>query len=317
MTVDAIAVLRALRSRGLANNADERSEHVWHGACPVCPPIPDGRLPLTVREARRDGPVRLSCANGCAEGDMFDALGLERHGSEPEEASRPPARLRVLDVERMLVTEPEAVPWIAAPLLVRGAVTMLAGREGQGKSLLALALAAAIGHGRTVAGIECCAGRVLVIDAENGEREAHRRVRGLGIRPGTLVYAEAEWFDLRRDLAEIETLLSQHRPDVLVLDSFRSLAPGLEENESGPVETALGPLRSLARRFDCAILILHHTGKTGDGLPWFDGDRCRGRTRFHPCAGQRRSAGADSTQAVVLEVPCRARARSDLAVDRS
>lgn len=264
MTVDAIAVLRALRSRSLADRADERSERVWHAACPLCPPLPDGLLPLTITEAHRDGPVRLSCRNGCDEAAVFGALGLEpRAASESEPASR--RRLRVLDVEHMLRTEPEPVPWIAAPLLVRGAVTMLAGREGQGKSLLALALAAGIGHGSAVAGIDCRPGRVLVVDAENGEREAHRRVRGLGVKPGALVYAEAEWFDLRRDLAEVETLLARHRPDVLVLDSFRSLAPGLEENESGPAETALGPLRGFGRRFGCAVLVLHHTGKTGDG----------------------------------------------------
>lgn len=86
-------------------------------------------------------------------------------------ASAAVPKLRVLDVERMLATEPPPVPWIAAPLLVRENVTMLAGREGQGKSMLALALAAAVGHGATVAGIACEQGKALVIDAENGENE--------------------------------------------------------------------------------------------------------------------------------------------------
>jgi len=176
-------------------------------------------------------------------------------------ASRP--KLRMLDVERMVTTEPEPVPWLAEPVLVRGMVTMLAGREGQGKSMLALALGAAIGHGATVAGIECEPGRVLVVDAENGEREAHRRVRGLGVKSGALAYIEAEGFNLGADRAELEPILVEQAPDLLVLDSFRSLAPGMDENDSGAVEAVLGPLRSLARRHGCAVLLLAHAGKAG------------------------------------------------------
>lgn len=173
--------------------------------------------------------------------------------------------LRVLDTERMLVTEPPPVPWIAEPLLARGAVTMLVGREGHGKSLLALALAAAIGHGTSVAGIACAPGRVLLIDAENGEAEIHRRVLGLGVKPETLVTVEAERFDLREDVRDVRTLLRHVQPDVLVLDSLRSLAPGLDENDSGPVEAALGPLRGLSRKHQCATLIVHHAGKANNG----------------------------------------------------
>lgn len=255
----ALDVLRALRAAGLEDRVDARSLHKWHADCPVCRAA---RRPLTITEASQDGPVRLSCRRGCAEPVVFAALRIAPDGEN--DAGRAPV-LRVLDMHRLLSTDPEPVPWIAEPLLARGAVTMLAGREGQGKSMLALALAAAIGHGSTIAGIACEQGRVLVVDAENGEREAHRRVRGLGVRPGALVYAEADGFNLRAHLGQLGVLLAEHRPDVLVLDSFRSLAPGLDENDSAPVEATLGPLRGLARRHDCAVLVLHHAAKASDG----------------------------------------------------
>lgn len=261
MTPDAIGVLRAIRAAGLDDRADARSQHRWHAACPVCRAP---RRPLTVAESERDGPVRLSCRTGCPEPELLAALGLAAE-SGPESQADTTRVLRVLDVQRMLDCEPEPVPWIAEPLLARGAVTMLAGREGQGKSMLALALAAAIGHGARIAGIRCRSGRALVVDAENGEREAHRRVRGLGVKPGALVYAEADGFNLRTHLPQLAGLLTEHRPCVLVLDSFRSLAPGLDENDSAPVEATLGPLRGLARRHDCAVLLLHHAPKASDG----------------------------------------------------
>ena len=254
-------VLRAIRAAGLEDRVDARSLHKWHADCPVCR---SPRRPVTITEAERDGPARLACRTGCEEHAVLAALGLTVDAAgEPKAA--PAGVLRVLDMDRLLSTEPEPVPWIAEPLLARGAVTMLAGREGQGKSMLALALAAAVGHGSTVAGIECQPGRVLVVDAENGEREAHRRVRGLGVKRGALVYAEADGFNLRSDLAQLDALLAEHGPDVLVLDSFRSLAPGLDENDSAPVEATLGPLRGLARRRCCAVLLLHHAAKASDG----------------------------------------------------
>ena len=261
MRPTALDVLRALRAAGLDDRIDARSVHKWHADCPVCRAT---RRPLTITETGQDGPVRLSCHRGCTEAAVLTALELAPIAEGEHDAGRVPV-LRVLDMHRLLSTDPEPVPWIAKPVLARGAVTMLAGREGQGKSMLALALAAAIGHGSTIAGIECSRGRVLVVDAENGEREAHRRVRGLGVRPGALVYAEADGFNLRAHLAQLDALLAEHRPDVLVLDSFRSLAPGLDENDSAPVEATLGPLRGLARRHDCAVLLLHHASKASDG----------------------------------------------------
>ena len=195
-------------------------------------------------------------------------------GAEPNRpsASQPPPyadgwladpKLRVLDVERMLTTEPEPVPWIVEPLLATGCVTMLAGREGQGKSMLALALASAIGHGANVAGFDCQPGRVLFVDAENGEREAHRRVRGLGVKPGRLTYVEAGGFNLAADVELLIGLIDEHHPGVLVLDSLRSLAPGLDENDSRPVEAALRPVSRLAQDKGLPVLLLHHAGKLG------------------------------------------------------
>ncbi len=173
-------------------------------------------------------------------------------------------KLSLFDVDQMLASEPPPVPWIAHGLLVRGAVTMLIGREGTGKSLLALAVARAIGQGKVVADIDCSRGRALVVDAENGRAEIHRRLHALDVKQDTVFYAGTDGFNLRADLGQLEALLERVRPDVLVLDSLRTLAPGLEENDSGPAEQTLGPLRELARRFDCAILLLHHSRKSGD-----------------------------------------------------
>ncbi|MBV9192959.1 MAG: AAA family ATPase, partial [Solirubrobacterales bacterium] len=173
--------------------------------------------------------------------------------------------LRVLDVEEMLSTPPPPVPWVVPPILARGCATMLAGREGRGKSMFALATAAAVGavdHVLDIAGMPVgLSGHVLYVDAENGEHEVHRRVHGLSVEAGTLTYVEANGFDLKSHVGELEQLVRQCTPKLLVLDSLRSLAPGLDENDSQQAEAALRPVVRLTQQLRIATLILHHASR--------------------------------------------------------
>lgn len=174
-------------------------------------------------------------------------------------------RLTRLDVVEMVETLPPEVPWVAEPLLVRGALTLLFGREGEGKSLVALAVAIAVAAGEEVAGFRPSPGPVVYVDGENGPGEIHRRVRALGLAPAAaprLSVFGTDSLDLGRDLAELDELLAEERPAVLVLDSFRSLWAG-SENDSDEVAPVLDRLRNMGRRHGTATLLLHHTGKMG------------------------------------------------------
>ena len=180
----------------------------------------------------------------------------------PEETKSSSPTLHVLDVAAMLASSPPPVPWTVDPILARGCTTMLAGREGRGKSLLALALAAAGGRGENVAGMVSVGSlKTLYVDAENGPQEAHRRVHGLSVEPDALVYVEADGFSLRHDFAELLALVVAHAPDLLILDSLRSLAPGLDENDSQQAEAALRPAVRMTQQRAMATLILHHASR--------------------------------------------------------
>ncbi|MGZ4266908.1 MAG: AAA family ATPase [Solirubrobacteraceae bacterium] len=177
----------------------------------------------------------------------------------------PVERLRVLDIETMLTTPPPPVPYVVEPILVRRCVTMLAGREGRGKSMLALATAAGVGRATSlidIAGMPVgLGGHVLYVDAENGEHEAHRRVHGLNVQAGTLTYVEANGFDLKQHLDDLDQLVRACQPKLVVLDSLRSLAPGLDENDSQQAEAALRPIVRLTKQLNIATLILHHASR--------------------------------------------------------
>jgi predicted ATP-dependent serine protease len=177
-----------------------------------------------------------------------------------------PATLRRVDVARMLTSDPEPVDWIAEGIVARGTLTLLAGREKEGKSLLAMAIAArAASGGGTLAGIPVGPARTLIIDAENGERELHRRLRSSGLtgeHADRIEVYETHAHDLRQHLLELERMLESHKPDLLILDSWRSLWGG-DENDAGEVARVLDPLRNLIRQHNAGAVLVHHMRKGG------------------------------------------------------
>ncbi len=178
-----------------------------------------------------------------------------------------PTKLRVLDTFALVTTEPPPLDWLAEGVFTRGKLSMPGGREKVGKSMLAMAIAVAMASGGgTVAGIPVKAGVVIGVDAENGEREIHRRLRGMGLAPAhaaNYVAVEARGFDLRADLGHLTALVDTYGPALLLLDSFRALWTG-DERDEAQVAAALDPLRALAHDRDIAIGLLHHARKGGD-----------------------------------------------------
>lgn len=195
-------------------------------------------------------------------------------GTTPDDAagerttrSREHKVLRVLDTLALVTTEPEPLYWLVEGVFCRGKLAMFGGREKRGKSLVQLALAVcSASGGGDVGGIAVKAGRVLLIDAENGEREIHRRLRAMGLtaeHAHNFVVAEARGFDLRKHLGMVDDLAREHRADLVLLDSFRSLWRG-DERDEADVAKALDPLRELAHGTETAYSLTHHAQKGGD-----------------------------------------------------
>lgn len=172
--------------------------------------------------------------------------------------------LRVLDVAQMVASDPPPIPYVIEGIAIKRALTLIAGREGEGKSLLVMALAAGVAQGESVAGIGCKQCKVLVVDAENGEYEIHRRVKALGLPSTGVTVVEAKDFHLGRNLAELESLIAREQPGLVILDSFRSLWPGGDENDSAAVAAVLDPLRNMLRRLGPAGILLHHVSRAGN-----------------------------------------------------
>lgn len=158
--------------------------------------------------------------------------------------------------------EPAPVPWLIENIAAEGMVSLLVGEPGKGKSLLALAGAARAARGEPFMGFPTSASGIVIIDAENGKNEMHRRMRALKFFDNVQVADALGGLTLPDKLDRIEDVMATATNRLLILDSFRTLWGG-DENDSESVTGILNPLQQLARAYDCGVILIHHTNKLG------------------------------------------------------
>ena len=161
--------------------------------------------------------------------------------------------------------EPPKVDWVIENVAARGHLTLLVGAPGQGKSFLMAALAVGVANGGfPAAGFNTNPGGVVIFDAENGAAEIHRRVATLGLYSNTRFADVSGGFSVVDDVEEIIEAMTPATERLLVLDSLRTLAPGIDENNSDEVTTMLSTVQDIARDCDCAVVVLHHLNRAGE-----------------------------------------------------
>jgi hypothetical protein len=163
----------------------------------------------------------------------------------------------------MARSEPPEPDFLITPLAARGEVGQLWGPGGIGKSMLVEACCGGVGTGAVVAGLRCEKGRVMYLDAENGEYEVHRRVRNLALPPDQVAIYDASSTHVVHHQKAIARAIKADKPDLLVLDSLRRLTPGTDENDSGDMAEVIGVIKTFAQRYELAVLLIHHARKDG------------------------------------------------------
>lgn len=169
--------------------------------------------------------------------------------------------------------------WVIPGLLEKKDRLVLTGGEGAGKTTFVrqLAILAAAGiHPITFEQIEPV--RVLVVDAENTERQWRRAVRFMvaeatrmgSVDPGQTVNVMASHrIDLTKEqhLGEVHRLIDIHKPDVLFIGPLYKLVPKAINNDddAAPLIVALDSLRER----NVALVMEAHAGKGTGG----DGER--------------------------------------------
>jgi AAA domain len=173
---------------------------------------------------------------------------------------------------RFDVTSPATEPdWLVEGLMARGMITMLSADTSAGKSYVSLALAMAVlnGGGTWLGCPVTGPGRVLIIENEMPFYDVEHRLRGFGVhnehwqRLAYLDKSQAVALDDAQQAAQLAGVVEAFAPDLLILDTLFSLAPGIDHNSNGAAAAFYRDvLRPLAR--STSLLLLHHENKPGD-----------------------------------------------------
>ncbi|MGA0613326.1 AAA family ATPase [Paracoccus sp. KR1-242] len=173
--------------------------------------------------------------------------------------------------------------WLVRDLIPSATVTLLGGDGGTGKSLLALQLACSVAAGSHWLGRGVSGGSAVYVSAEDDEQELHRRLASIVTGYG-IGFADLDSLTIRSlagedallavldprtghqkasDLfQELDALLTDLQPAVVVLDTLADLFPG-NENDRAQARQFIGILRGLAIRHDCAVVLLAHPSLSG------------------------------------------------------
>lgn len=160
--------------------------------------------------------------------------------------------------------------WLIENLWGRGAVGIVGGAPKCCKSWLGLDIALSVASGTPCLGRfpVASAGPALVYLAEDAAPMVRERILGicnhrrLDIRNLDLhlIDTPALRLDLDSDRTRLAAAVENIRPKLLLLDPLVRLHRA-DENSSADISALLGFLRELQRRFDTAVLLVHHMSK--------------------------------------------------------
>jgi len=206
--------------------------------------------------------------------DLADAPAAATSATAPAKSEQePPPRGVVLACGADLTPEP--VRWLWEGWLALGKLHILAGAPGQGKTTIALALAAAITvGGRWPDGTRAPLGNALIWSGEDdaadtllprliaagGERSRCYFIQGTRQADGSL-----SPFDPAQDLGALqEAMKSIGGVSLLIVDPVVSAVAG-DSHKNTEVRRSLQPLVDLAAAANCAVLGITHFAKGGQG----------------------------------------------------
>lgn len=167
----------------------------------------------------------------------------------------------------VLSDEPVQYNWHVENLIAKGDIVMLAADAGVGKTWVALDLAVAtLGVRDTWLGMKVChTGPVVVVDQENPEAVARKRLQQLGV-VGDNENLHYLWYQGVKLDTQPELLYEYCdlvRPEFLMIDSI-SRVHFRNENSAEEMNPLMnGGLYPIARDLGVTIMLLHHWNKTG------------------------------------------------------
>ena len=231
--------------------------------------------PDSVRCCMTCGRDEAECAGNrpAPNGQRLTLAARPRDRDRPPPDEEPPGRRVHVTLASQI--RPRPVRWLWPDRIPSGALTLLAGREGIGKSLVGVHLAAQLTRGTLPGSRHGRPSRVLFATSEDAweftmvprllaagadlERVGRVQVADDGIITGLTTPV---------DVPELAAYMKRHDVAMLVLDPLTSVMDGrIDAHRDREVRTALEPLGQLAEDTAAAVLGLVHLGKSMSSDP--------------------------------------------------
>lgn len=161
-----------------------------------------------------------------------------------------------------LIARPEllAAPELVLPHLAwRGRLTLVSAVPKHGKSTLIRQGVAAKVTGAPFLEETIRSGRVGMLCLDEPLGDLVRSLYDQGVRGGVLVRED------RPGLEELEETIAGESIELLVIDTLSEFCTGLVDSMNDTAQSApiMSALRGIARRTECAIVVIHHLNKAG------------------------------------------------------
>lgn len=288
-------VLDALRDAGSV--IEQVDAITWRSA--PCLRCKRGALHLYDTDWHDGTPVAvLDCEADCDERDVARALGLRERDLRGGEVTAGPGDDRVVRFTAASDVRPEATRWAWEGRVPLGALTMLAGQQGLGKSTLSVELAARLSRGELPGDLrgERCATFIVSFEDNAASTIAPRLLAaGADLERVRLVTVErrdgADLVSLPGDVEAIAAGAREHGARLLVIDPVVGALTGeTNSHRDSDIRRALAPLARLAEDADLAVLALIHWNKAAGTDAFL---RVGGSTAFTAAPRSALAFGAD------------------------
>lgn len=163
----------------------------------------------------------------------------------------------------MLGTPDEKVDWIWDGCLMQGGMTILAALPKAGKSTLLFDLLAAIRDGRPFLNMNTRAGTRTLLFSEEPASLMHERWKRLGDIPNLRIVPLQIGLTWQKIVPYCKIKAQTDDRQLVIIDTLSRFWDVQDENDGRQVDAALTPLLTVCRNTGFALLLIHHTRKSG------------------------------------------------------
>lgn len=160
---------------------------------------------------------------------------------------------------------PKEIEWLWKPYIVKGNLNIIMGDGGVGKSYLITWLVSAISKGVKIPfSMEYFKlGKSILQNSEDDPDDTilpRLQKNEVDVSKIGAFNEEKEFLEVQQ-IKRLEDRIKEFKPEIVILDPIQSFVGDINNNSQTEVKKALKPLKQLARKYNCAILMVMHLNK--------------------------------------------------------